>query len=145
VRGLLKSRGSALPDHSVKLGKFNRREIGDSKLHMEAGFICDKIATKPVVLRSEITDTPVLRNNLHTLLYPREYSGACISFQSNVIHLPGIVRCHSTGIVSLNPIPFSRYSAYFLLLMTQFMGGREADQGPHPTAKVSLRKTAYFL
>jgi len=43
------------------------------------------------------------------------------------------------------PLPFSRYSAYFLLLMTQFMGRRVADQDPHPTAKVSSRKTAYFL
>ena len=39
---------------------------------------------------------------MNNLLYPPEYSGACISSQSNVIHLPGTVRCHSTGIVSLS-------------------------------------------
>jgi hypothetical protein len=59
VTGLLKSR-SALPDRSVKLGKFNFREIGDSKLPMEAGFIRDEVATKSAMFKSEIRDTPCI-------------------------------------------------------------------------------------
>jgi len=51
----------------VKLGKFNCREIGDSKLPMEDGSICNEVATKPACWDRRLQIRPVLRNSLHTL------------------------------------------------------------------------------